>query len=663
MSDKKISYLNKTFDDYKESLINYTKKYYPELANSLTDSSIGTWLIELASAIGDNLSYYIDQAYNETILDNAQKVSSIYSLARSNGFKIPGPKGAMTEVKFTCKLPYSSTTPNSNSSLSNPSYSLAPVIKKGAKLKAANGQIFETTEDVDFSLQFGENGESNRTVTPMVDNNNNILYYNVSKTCVATAGTTKIYKILLQSTDITPFMEILIPDSNVMNVESVILKDGNNFQSDPSMDEFMMKKEFVSASGSNNKSDTYRFFEVESLSQQYIFDDDTIDEGNKTYEFQYNGSTPTYSITKGQWNPITQKFITEYTDKGYLKLIFGSGEQVGQDSDISKATDFSRHQITKMVKNNMLGKLPKEGCTMYILYRTGGGASSNVAANSIRTIVAMDASPKECQTTNENKNAANAIISAITVTNTIPSIAGKDAPSVDELRYLIKYNNASQERCVTINDYKNRILMMPPRYGCPFRVGVLEENNKIMIYILMIDSNGNLSSIIPSTMIDNIQNYLSAYRSINDFVEIKSGRIINLSFEIDAYIDKTYDSNEVVKNIINTVKNYMDINAHDLGEDIYVGDIQKEVGNLDGVINVMDIRVYNNTGEGYSGTRISQETVGLQYNNDGYNYEYIEGNELEVDLETSDYILNSESDEMFEIKNPDSDIRVRVKAR
>lgn len=663
MSDRKISYLNKTFDDYKESLINYTKKYYPEIGDTLTDSSIGNWMIDLVSAIGDNLSYYIDKAYNETNIDSAEKKSSVYALARSNGFKIPGPKGAMTELKFTCKLYNSSSVSNSSSTLGMPNYAYAPVIKKGTRVKANNGQIFELSEDIDFTEQFDSNGVSNRTITPVVDSNSNILYYNVSKTAVGIAGVSKIYRMTLSSSQIVPFMEVVIPDTDIMNIESIILKDGLTFQSDPLMDEFMINQEFVNGKDALGKCDTYRFFEVNSLLEQYRWGDDMSEEP-RTYQFGYrvnNEEIPIYSISKGAWNPVTQKFITEYTDKGYLKVIFGSGEEVGHDIDISDASDFTRYQITRMTKNNMLGRLPKEDMTMYILYRTGGGQASNVATGTINTISYLDANNKNCPVNESDKSIAATILSSITVTNTIPSVAGKDAPTIDELKAMIKYHNAAQERCVTVKDYEDRVMKMPPRYGCPFRVSAIEENNKIMLYLLMVDYNGNLSDVLPSQMIENMQNYLSQYRTVNDFVEIKSGGIINLSFEIDAYIDKKYDSNEVVKNIIEAVKTYMDINSHKLGEDIYVGDIQRQINDIDGVLNVIDIRVYNEHGNGYSSTAISQQ---IMDNNDtlGYDKDEIDGKD-EVDLEASDYILNSNADQMFEIKYPDNDIRVRVKTR
>ena len=666
MSEKKISYLSRTYDDYKKSFIELTKKYYPEIADSLTDASIGSWLIDLVSVVGDNLSYYIDKAYNETNLESATKASSIYALARSNGFKIPGPKGSITELEFSCILPPSTNVPNSSSSMGMPSFAFAPIIKRGTRVKSNSGQYFETDEDIDFSEHFDKNGNANRNIIPIIDSNNQIKSYKVTKTVTATAGISKIYKQSITASQTVPFMEFIIPDSNVMNVESIIFKDGGNFQSDPSIDEFYNENEFISACDSVGGTDTYRFFEVNSLIDQYVWGDDKTGGTAKTYKFGFYNPTsgqdiPTYSVTKGKWNPITQKFITEFTDGGYLKVIFGSGEQIGQDVDVTAAKDFSKYQISRMVRNNFLGVLPKDNTTMYILYRVGGGKASNVAAGTINVITYLNAINKTTPSTASDKTSAANIIASITVTNTIPSVSGKDAPNEDEIKAMIKYYNGSQERCVTVKDYENRVQMMPARYGCPFKVSAIEENNKIMIYVLLCNYLGQLSGAMPSEMMANILNYLSKYRTINDFVEIKAGKIINLSFEVDAYINKNYNTGDVVNSIISTVKDYMDVNKHQLGEDIYVSDIEKEISNIDGVINLIDLRIYNETGNGYSKDMISQQIV--NYVGDG-DYDYVpDVDRSEIDLDASDYILNSNADEMFEIKYPDNDIRVRVKVR
>lgn len=676
MSDKKISYLSRNFDDYKNSLKEFTKKYYPEIADSLNDASIGSWMLDLVAAVSDNLSYHIDRVYGETNIDYAQEKSSLYAMARNNGFKIPGPKGSMTEVKFSCLLPvYVVNSLNNDSTTNTPNWRFAPVIKKGTKLSSGN-HIFEVMEDIDFKEQFDENGVSNRQVLPRKNNNGTIVSYEVTKTAVVIDGESKVYKQVVNSNSVKPFMEILIPDKNVMNIESIIFKKGGDFKNIPNNNEFYINSEFISANENPYKTDTYRFFEVNSLLEQYRWGDeiDNNVEGNQilpqskkiTYGYVYSSgdictNIPTTVITKGQWIPLSQKFITEYTDKGYLKIIFGSGLPVGMDVDISDAEDFTKSQISRMIYNDAMGKLPPQeqgdNWTMYIKYRCGGGNSSNIPAGSLTNILYLDAEIGNCIYTPDELKLSNSVRNSITVTNTIPSVSGKDMPTVEELRNMIKYHNASQERCVTLKDYENRIFMMPPKYGCPFRVSATEENNKIMIYLLGLDNNGFLTSVLPEQMIKNIINYLSMYRSINDFVEIKSGRIINVSFEADVFIEKNYNAGDVVKTIINTIKNYMDNNKRHIGEDIFIGDLQKEISKVDGVLNLIDLRVYNEYGRNYSQTMTPQQIK--EYSEYG---EKEEGRD-EIDLIASDYVLLAESDSIFELKFPETDIKIRVKSR
>jgi hypothetical protein len=265
----------------------------------------------------------------------------------------------------------------------------------------------------------------------------------------------------------------------------------------------------------------------------------------------------------------------------------------------------------------------------------------------------------KCISSPLDNNIISDIRNSLKCENTTPSISGKDAPTVEEIKNMIKYNSSAQERCVTLKDYVNRIMMMPPRYGCPFRIGAIEENNKVMIYLLGIDSDGKLSSDMPTQLLKNLENYLSMYRTINDFVEIKSGRVINISFEVEIYVDKNYNSSDVMVNVINTIKNYMDINNHELGEDIYVSDIEKEILRVDGVLNVIDLKIFNEYGPNYSSVRCTQEIVD-PFADDSMGREL---NRDEISLETSDYTLVSDSDEMFEIKYPEKDIKLRVKLR
>ena len=654
MSNNRLSYLNKNFDDYRESLIKYARANYPNLATDFNDASVGSWLIDMMASIGDNLSFYIDKVYSETNLETAKRDTSLRNLARNNGFKAPGPKGAMAEVVFSCVVPAytSDANPNSTATLGVPNQALLPVIKKGTKVSSRN-QVFEVMEDVDFASQFDNYGYSDRTEEPIYASTNSPVSYRITKRAVVIAGESKIYRQVITARDIVTFMEIVLPDRDVMNVESIIFKPGADFESDPSINEFMMQSE----SAITNEVTTYRFFEVDSLAEQTIWGD-KVDSQPEIYysglesEIRY----PIMMVSKGEWKTITQKFITEFTDNGYLKIIFGPGEQVGQESNLenSDISNIAKYQISKMIRNNFLGKLPPDNVTMYVLYRVGGGAASNVASGAINNIAYLNAIIGNTCSDESAENIAK-VKNSITVTNPQPSVSGKDAPTADELKNLIKYNSGAQKRCVTLKDYENRVLDMPPRYGCPFRVSAIEENNKVMLYFLGLTHDGKLSDKFPNTMLTNVCEYLSKFRMLNDYVEIKPGRIINVGFEITVFVDKNYVYTDVVRDIIATVRDYMDIKKHRIGEDIFVGDIEKNISDVDGVINLVDMVVHNYYGGAY-GSKISQPLIS-EHSVENAEKDYI------VDIDATDYILNSNADSMFEIKYPEKNIIVHVKQR
>lgn len=626
--DKKISYLNRTYAEYRDALIAMSQKYYPELASSFDDASIAAWQIDLMADIADALSYHIDRVYQETNIDSAQEKSSLYALARNNGVKIPGPKGAMAEMRLTVTLPVSANTP---------AYSQAPIIKRGTKF-ASSSQQFELLTDVDFASQFDDDGNSDRTIVPSLNTNGIVTGYTVSKLAVVTAGETRVYRQVIHTSDIEPFMEILLPVENVMNIESIVVVEGTGATVSPSYGTFY-------GDGCPSSGVT-RFYEVDNLAQNWYWGEKTGENGKAvTYTYGYNGDI-TYCVTKGEWKPVQHKFMTEYTDRGYLNIIFGAGLEGGNANIGSGASQFAKWQMSRILNNQNLGLLPEAESTVFILYRVGGGSASNVAKGAINKVSSLNADLRGVS--------GQTVIQSLVVENTTPSVSGKDMPSEKELKYLIKYHNAAQERCVTVKDYVDRILMLPPKYGTPFRVGVAEENNKIMVYLLGIDYEGHLDTSLPVTLIKNIEDYLSQYRMVNDYVEIKAGRIVNLSFTIDVIVDRNYNKSDIVTAIINKVTDYMDINTHLMGEEIYIGDLQMELGRLDGVINLIDIEIANEIGQGYSQTIVPQETIPDDEN---------AAERFIIDLDATDGILYNDGDTMMEIKYPEKDIKIRIKER
>jgi hypothetical protein len=134
---------------------------------------------------------------------------------------------------------------------------------------------------------------------------------------------------------------------------------------------------------------------------------------------------------------------------------------------------------------------------------------------------------------------------------------------------------------------------------------------------------------------------------INDYVEVDNGRVVNLGFEIDLFIDKQFPQSQIMAEVIDQVKNYMDINKFDMGDDIYLSDLMEIINNVNGVTNVIDMRVFNKFGDGkYSLNEIAQP--------------YLDNETREIDL-LGQFTLFGETTSMFEVKYPDKDISVRVK--
>lgn len=665
MSDKKISYLSRDFSSVRKELEKFSKQYYPELSDDWNDSSVGSWLMDLAASVGDDLAYHTDRMYQESTLDSANMRSSVLSQARSNGLKIPGRKASSCEVEISCVLPTDSTD------ISVPNWNYAPIVQSTSIISAGDSN-FQLTEDINFAEQFNKNGYSNRKVVPSRNSNGNITGYTVSKSAIAVNGTTKVYKKVMYPNDIEPFMEIVLPEENILNIESIIFKESSDITTTPSIYEYYIDSEQYRISSEDAM--TYRFFECDSLADQYRFGDSvnygtsksniisSIYEPSLYDDYTSNGAVTRYY--RGKWKPLRQKFITEYTDNGYMKVIFGASN--GYPQLPSSGTTYGDYVASNIINNDMLGVLPKEGWTMFILYRVGGGVSSNLGIGALNkfTLANVDWG---ANTNNTNGSIRGKVLTSLTVTNISSALAGKDSPSTSEIKYLMKYNTSSQNRAVTVTDYRAKLMEMPPKYGAPFRCSVIEENNKVEMDFLGLDSNGNLTSYLPQTLVENSIEYLSNFKQINDYIEIKSGKIYNIGVMGEMFIDKNYNQANVVTSVINKIKEYFSVNNHEMGDDIFVGDLEKEIMLLDGVIGIIRMKIYKIYNDGYSSDvcplpETSEESVCGSEPSEGFS---LKGKSIyrEIDLDATDYVLYGDYNSMYEIKSPSSDIQIKIKTR
>jgi len=605
MAEKKINYFARNFLDVRTELIDFVRHFYPQLYNDFNDSSIGTMLIELNAAVSDMLSYHTDRMFNETQIDYAQERRSIMNIARTLGLKVPGKRSAITIVDFSVVVPVFGDTFDIR---------YAPIIKYGCQV-VGGGQTFETIDDIDFSSPFSSGGIPNRLILPNINANNQIVSYTLVKREVVSNGITKIFKRTISNAEAVPFFEVILPDTNVVAINSIIVKEGTTFTGIPSSAEFT----------DNN----IRWYEVDSLAEDKIFIPDT------------NRTTDNNGIKPGKWINVTKKFLKEYTDTGFCKLTFGSGF-----SDEQYLKNYSSNQYVLQIANYFnsiaLGEIPRPNSTMFVKYRVGGGTAANIGANVINGLGTIEMVVNGPNATN-NQFVRN----SITVNNPVPAFGGADDPTLEEIRYLTKYNFASQNRAVTIKDYIATIFKMPGQFGVPFRMQVAENRNKIEFAILGLNSQGKLDNSSTNTLKENMASWLAEYRMINDYVLVRDGRIINLAFDIDVYTDKAFNAGEIVNNVITTVRNYFNIQNWQMGDNIYMANLIENINNVAGVLNVMDIKVYNKVSGNYSSNVTSQA--------------YLDDVTRQINL-TADNVLFGEYDTMFEIKFPETDIRVRTKS-
>ena len=601
---QQISYTTRDFQAIRLELINYVQTYYPDLIQNVNDASIFSVFLDLNAAVTDNLNFNIDRALQETVLQYAQKDISVYNIARTYGLKIPGLRPSIALCDFSITVPVDGDSEN---------LQYCGVLRRGSQVLGA-GQTFESLYDIDFSSEYNSEGFPNRLKIPNFNANGSLVNYTILKREPVVNGVTRVFKKVISQTDSRPFLEVFLPEQNVLGVTSVLLKNGNNFTNIPSAQEFL--------------STVDRWYEVQALAEDRIFIPDTTKTSDNP------------GIKVGKYLQTNQRFITEYTPQGYLKLTFGGGNQSTDELLRQYALNGITLDISKYQNNFSLGSTLKPTTTLFIQYRVGGGLQSNIGVgvmNQIGTINFSVNGPNSQQNLNT--------INSLQVNNVTAAVGGANAPTIEEIRNLVGFNFASQNRAVTINDYEAILRKMPSMFGVPAKVAITEEDNKIKINILSYDTEGNLSSNVSNTLQSNIANYLSNYRMINDYIFVNSANVIDLAFDVSVVLDASQNQGTVITNLVEKVQNYMSPSTREMGSNVYISEIRRLVQEEVGVITVTDIKVYNKVGGQYSSSQTSQR--------------YANSDTRQIEL--IDDTIFAEPTQIYDVRYPNKDIRIIVK--
>jgi len=550
------------------------------------------------------LHFNIDRSIQETVLQYAQQRSSIYNIARTYGLKVPGQRPSVCLVDFSITVPAFGDKEDLR---------YCGILRRGSQINGA-GQTFETVYDIDFASPISGDGFPNRLKIPNFDANNTLINYTIVKRETVVNGVTKVYKKVITPNDVKPFFELFLPEKNVLGVTSVLLKDGTQYGNTPSTQEFL---------GLDN-----RWYEVKALAEDRVFVEDPTKVSDSP------------GIKVGRYVSVSDKFITEYTPEGYFKMTFGGGSQSADEQLREFARNGYKLDLYKYSNNFALGSSLKSNSTLFVQYRIGGGQISNLGVNvitQIGTVSFFVNGPSESINTS--------VVNTLTCNNVTAAIGGADYPTVEEVRNLVAFNFSAQNRAVTVNDYDSLIRTMPSQFGAPAKVAITEENNKIIIKMLSYDENGKLTEIVSDTLKNNVANYLSNYRMMNDYISVQVANVIDLSITIDVVLDSSQNQGSSITQIINSISDFFEPGNRQMGENVNVSEVRRIIQTQNGVISVADIKVFNQVGGQYSSSQTSQR--------------YVDKETREIEL--IDDTIFAEPSQTYQVRFPNSDINVRVK--
>ena len=611
---RNIQYINKDFTELRASLVNYARTYFPTTYNDFSSASPGMMFMEMAAYVGDVLSFYLDNQLQETYLQYARQTNNLYELAYMFGYKPNVTQVATTYVDFYQQVP---ALPSGSTYVPDFSYALYIDPSSTVTQNTVNKVPFLIQDPIDFSVS--SSGDPTE-VTVYEITGTTPTYFLLKKSRKAISST--INTTQLSFTTPVPFDTKTINANKIVGILDIL------------------------------DSYTNKWYEVDYLGQEMIFDSIKNTNQNDPNLSQYSGDTP-YIL---KLEKIQRRFVTRFLDSGSLQIQFGAGTANDTDetiipnpNNVGIGLPFEQSKLTTAYSpNNFLytktyGIAPSN-TTLTVRYLTGGGAVSNVPANSLNTFTGT----AKFLNSGLPPQTANYVFSSLGVTNPKAADGGGDGDSIEEIRQNSSANFASQLRNVTQDDYLVRALSMPANYGVISKayieptkaqsISAGESQSVLDLYVLSYNVNNQLITA-SSALKQNLTTYLSQYRMVNDSVNIKDGFIINIGVNFSIIILPNYNSNEVLSKCIVALKDYFTIDKWAINQPIILRNIYILLDAIEGVQTVQNININNLVGENLGYSKYAYSIPSATANN---------------------VIYPSLDPSIFEVKYPNQDIQGRV---
>ena len=633
-SVKEVRYLNKDFTSFKDNLIEFSNIYFPNAYNDFNESSPGMMFIEMASYVGDVLSYYIDNQFKESLLSFAEEKRTVYNMAQTFGYKPKLSSASSVDLDVFQTVPALSSG-TGGSYTTKPDLNYAMKLKSGMEIKSETGVSFTTTEDCNFKFS---SSYDPMTITVYESSNNVPVTYLLRKGVRASSGTVTTEFFTFNNAE--KYKRIALANQNVLEIISCTDSDGNSW------------------------------YEVPFLAQDTVFTDMENTEKNDDELYTYSDQAP-YLL---KLLKTSRRFTTFIREDGKTELRFGAGTSDSPDEEIIPNPDEVGYSLpgsptylnTAFDPSNFLatkayGQAPSN-TQLTIIYRYGGGINNNIIANTLRSIQSANI---ELDETGLNANLTATTKNSIAVNNPQPATGGRSAESIIEVKNNALAYFQAQQRAVTKEDYIARVYALPPKYGNVAKAYIVQDTQldsqsgansdsriinplALNMYLLGFDANKKLVTVNQAVK-ENIQTYLTQFRMVTDAINIKNAFVINIGVKFNVLTKVGYNKEEVVLKSIQRVKDFFNIDKWQIGQPIVLADLAYQISLVDGVSAVVPPEEDNPNGHPVLIT--NKFKVGSGYSGNAYDI---------VGATRGGVVYPSLDPSCFELKYPNIDIEGRA---
>jgi len=605
--DKNISYLNKDFSDFKTSLQQFTKTYFPTTYNDFSEATPGNLFIEMSSYVGDVMSFYLDAQVQENFLLYAKEKENLYAMSYVMGYRPKASYASSTIVDI-----YQLVPSINNGGVVSPDYNTyGLIIPSNTTLTSiSTGTKFLTTQQIDFT-------DTGSTEITFVDSN----YFLFKKSTTAVSAEIKSTTISFVGNQ--KFATANITDTNILQIINITGSDGNTW------------------------------YEVPYLAQSTIY--------NKV-------ANPTAATDQTPYllelQKVPRRFVSRILSNNTLQLEFGAGlSQNKTDSQIIPTPD--NIQLGLVPGISLLTNNYNEASVMFtqeyglapsgdlnVRYIVGGGITSNIPSNDLTVIDTSGVYFKN----GTPPSLSNTILSSVISTNPVPSSGGRNGDTVDEIRQNALYAYSTQLRAVTKDDYIVRALSMPSDYGTIAKAYISQDFTKdnlqqtvaytqpynplaLDLYVLSYNGNKQLTQA-STTLKNNLVTYLNQYRMVTDAINIRDAYYINIGVNFDITVLSGFSNKDILTNCLQVIKDHFNIDKWQVNQPIILSAITSKLLQIKGVQSVIKLEIIN-----------KQDNTNNTYSQYGYDI---------AGATRNGNIYPSLDPAIFEVRYPDVDIQGRV---